>query len=173
MMLRRIFLYLSLKCYKLLIIKKDSNIIMSKIKLISLCIFSLITLELFAAKQLNNFAEVQDAVLSGSSINLVTELGLCKTNSHVLDKDSFVSVKLDKIKLTQNKKLTASSLHYTLNNPRYKNKPVYEHMVYKVFADGYAVLTYSPILDNPSQQPEFITTIHCQLNNGIKLFETA
>jgi hypothetical protein len=125
------------------------------------------------AKEYQHFAEIQKAVLHGRTIRLVMDLANCTSNpSSVTAVKSFIAGVFipNAIMVKLNERMTTSLHHFTLNNVRFPNKPVFEFVHYTLSMDDTLTLT-SQTLDAIHYAPlSEKTSFQCRIGKSARVF---
>lgn len=136
---------------------------MKNIVLLALLLFC------FASKanELPNFKEIQHAITEGKKITFLINLGKCSSEKPL--GDITISTTPNAFMMIGNERITTSKRHFTLDNPRAPNIPLFQYAKYTINSDGTVVIKltlmkafhYTKL--NQSQ-------IQCSLSEGFKAF---
>ncbi|WP_028387690.1 VirK family protein [Legionella fairfieldensis] len=126
-------------------------------------------LPLFAqSSELKTFSEIRHAFSQGSELTFVISLKKCQSDRSL--GDITISTKPEAIMLIQNKKLTASNKHFTLNDPSFSGSPVIEYNKYTINMKGDAELM-TTVMDARDYHPLANHKINCELGKGFLVFD--
>lgn len=137
-----------------------------------LCLlFALFTFSAYAS-ELKNFDELKSAIQRGESINVVTFVNECQSDKDRPHTVTMAGTLVPTSFMIINDKIVTSDLHFTRNNPKYKDKSIFEFITYTFRNDQHMVLrsqsleagNYSPL----DKERELI----CAIGSSVKLFST-
>lgn len=119
------------------------------------------------AGELTTFPEVAEAVAQGKQITFVWRTKECTSEQTLPDMVS--SIKPNAVMLINNRAVTASDQHFTLNDPFLPGQPAYDYTKHFLGADGQAWLRVSVLhATDYSIVKEF--TVECELGKGLHVF---
>lgn len=138
---------------------------------------SLLITTLFLSAQtfagtLPSYDLVKATILEGKSVRIVVNFKAC---AHAEQKQIVPSLNIglytpNEMMIDINGNILASLDHFTLNDPHFNNKPVYQHVRYKLDANGTLTLT-SQTLDALTYQT--LSPIHeykCQIPDSVTFY---
>ncbi len=97
------------------------------------------------------------------------ELQKCTLPSNMPSIEMTASVKPNAFLVIDNKRITASDRHFTLDNPNSRDTPVFEFVKYTITSEGKATIK-NTVLNASTYQPVASFQIECEFNNGLKAF---
>lgn len=126
-----------------------------------------------AATPLVDYSAVQDALLAGQTVKIITNFAQCtpgaKTAKNLAKMMMYGIFTPNEIGITDNYIATAMT-HFTLNDPFYPNKPVFEFVRYTVKPDNTMQVSLN-ILDAANYKLlDGSMSFNCPLNDGVKFF---
>ena len=139
---------------------------MKKMALLSSLILSTTSM----AGELPNYNAIKTSVLSGKSIHIVIDFSKCSTSAkNIADSTSVGIFSPSSIAITDH--IATSLTHFTLNDPSFPARPVYEFVRYVITDDNHVNLTtqvldavnYGPISDKIS--------FNCPLETAAKVYD--
>lgn len=120
------------------------------------------------SQELINFEEVKTAITGGKKIHLTIDMLKCTWNKPPVDVMTFA--------LTPNEfgivndMIFIANTHFTLENPAFLNRPIYEFHKYIITPDNQLTLT-AQVLDAISFKPlAEKKIIRCDINTGAKIY---
>ena len=122
------------------------------------------------AGELHNFNEVKTAIVTGKTIHIAINFSRCSASNKGMTQSMSIGVFTpNAIAITDH--IATSLTHFTLDNPSFPGKPVYEFVRYTITGDNNVNLTdqvldavnYTPISDKVS--------FNCKLETGAKIFD--
>ncbi len=135
----------------------------------------LLTLSTSAAysHELENFRQLKKAIQRGKSVNIVTFINQCQSNRNTSFPADVTGAYQPPAFMVVGDNIYASDLHFTLNNPGNKDKPVYEFVTYtfdsknslNMKSQVLEAATYAPLGD-----PREYT---CSIGSSVKLFASS
>jgi|GEM_PF-2053238 len=125
------------------------------------------------ADELMNFAELKSAIQNGQNINIVVFVDQCQPNKNSPDPIAVTGAFRPTAFMIVKDQILASDLHFTRNNPGYKEKSIFEFVTYRFSADNSMVLqvqtlkaaNYSPLGKE--------SKLNCSIASSVKLFSDA
>ncbi len=122
------------------------------------------------ADQLHNYNDITAAITNGKSLHIVTNLSQCTTTAkRATTTMSVGSFTPNEIAVTDSHIATAMT-HFTLNNPFFPGKPVYEFVRYTITPDNTMAVTVD-MLDAPSYAKlKDPMTFNCTLDGAAKIY---
>lgn len=137
---------------------------MKKLTLLSLLILSTTS----SAKELHNYAEIKSAAINGKNIHIMVDFSQC-TSEHPA-KFTNIGVFTPNAIQILNKYMATSLTHFTLNNPGFQDKPVYEFVRYTITDQNEVILT-AQVLDAIDYHPLSGKMIfHCAIDSAAKFY---
>lgn len=135
--------------------------------------FSVIMLALTTngfSKELHNFTDIKNTVLSGTPINIVINLHQCLSSSQPISKPmSLASFALNPIAVFDDH-LSAAHSHFTTFNPAFKDKAIYDLGKYTITADNNVILIHQT-LDAATYVPLIqAVTYTCKIDKGATIY---
>lgn len=142
-----------------------------KLKLLLIAtLFSNVFTQITIASELIAFHSIQDAISNGEKINFVIESAKCNLDGNKPSDEVLSSFIPDSIIVIKNKKITATNLHFTLNNPSHNNSPIYEYIKYDLASNGKFTLDLT-LLSSITMEPlVYQSTLTCTLGAGLRIF---
>jgi hypothetical protein len=94
----------------------------------------LITTNSFA-DELHNFNEIKAAIITGKTIHIAIDFSKCSTSNNTTAQSMEVGVFTPSAIHVANDHIATSLTHFTLNNPSFPEKPIYEFVRYTITGD--------------------------------------
>ena len=141
----------------------------NKVKKIILLSALLLSSNLFA-KELQNYDEVKSAVLNGQSIHINVDFTKCATAARQNAEDLHVASFTPTAIQIARDHIATSLTHFTLGNPHYPDKPIYEFIKYTINQNGILILNaqaLNPLLYTPIGEA---MTFTCKVGEGVRIF---
>lgn len=123
------------------------------------------------AAQLDSFSAISHAVHAGKPIRIVMTMNQCQlSNGSKVPENTIGFYQPSSIIVLNNKAITASNLHFTMEDRQAPNQPVYEWVLYKITPNN--ILTMQATALSAVNYAPVSKTIHitCQLNKGVKVY---
>jgi len=142
-----------------------------KNKLNKIALLAMLCISPTFASELSDFDEIRSVVLKGNSIHIVTDFAKCEAE---FEKAKPLTIKgafkPDTVMISQDN-ILSSFTHFTLNNPHFPEKPVYEFVVYQITKENKVNIT-SQVLDATNYKPlRKKSTFTCKISEGTKIFD--
>lgn len=120
--------------------------------------------------ELHNFNELKSAVMTGKTIRVAVDFLKC-SSANKGDEPVSIGVFTPNAIHVANDHVAASLTHFTLNDPSFPGKPVYEFVSYTIADDNNLNLTdqvldavnYTPLSDKFS--------FNCKIDSGVKIYD--
>ena len=131
--------------------------------------FSALVLLSFAvqADELASFNEVTKVVSQGKPITFVINLRECSFEMPLPVVTA--SITPNAVMIINNKRITASDRHFTLDNPLARGVPVFDYNKFDIDADGSASMTLT-MMNAVSYEVLGTHEVKCSLGKGFKVF---
>jgi len=121
------------------------------------------------AEQLHNFTEIQSAITNGKLIRIVIDFQKCTGDKNSMIEKTIGVFSPNEIQVTGNH-IASSIMHFTQNDPRLPNTPVYDFSRYLIADDNNLTLTnqalnpqtYAPMTDKANYV--------CKLDESVKVY---
>ncbi|MED7788460.1 VirK family protein [Francisella sp. 19X1-34] len=126
----------------------------------------------FAATKLDSFKKIQESLSQGNKFTVVVDFKNCSSNIiNMKDMNLKASFSPNAIMYEPSKSISFSDLHFTVNSPRYKGKPIYESVSYKLDSKGNLAINTQVL-----NAVDFSTigknySISCQINKGVEFYQ--
>lgn len=129
----------------------------------------LITTNSFA-DELHNFNEIKAAVIIGKTIHIAIDFSKCAAPNKANAQSMNVGIFTPSAIQVANDHIATSLTHFTLNNPGFPDKPIYEFVRYTITGDDNVNLT-AHVLDavnyiSLSNRISF----NCKIDSGAKIY---
>ena len=128
------------------------------------------------ADELQHFDEIKSSVIVGKSIRIAIDFSQCTTSSSSSSKSATqdqynIGVFSPNEIIVNSKGQIASSLtHFTLNNPSFPSKPVFEFVRYTITSDD-SVNVITQVLDATNYTPlSNKISFDCKINTAAKIY---
>ncbi|TAK73968.1 MAG: hypothetical protein EPO11_07650 [Gammaproteobacteria bacterium] len=124
------------------------------------------------ALELHTYDQINAAVSTGKSIHILIHYSQCTAPSAKPEQSGSSSVFTPNEMSINNDNgyIAASLMHFTLNNPDFLGKPIYEFSRYTLLNNNSVSLS-SQVLDAVTYSPlTNKVTYNCQLNTGAKVY---
>jgi len=131
-------------------------------KIILSSILMLASTNIFAY-EVSSFNEMKTAVIDGHRITLVIDFAKCG-----LPIQNFAQFTPDALQVVGDH-ISTSLMHFTLNNPKWKDYPVNEYVSFQVNADNTLVLT-SQTLDVKTYEGLGKFSVTCHMGSGVRVY---
>lgn len=92
------------------------------------------------AKKLQDYDQIKSAVLNGKTIHIVIDFSLCTSNEKTTPKNK--GVFRPNTMQVMDHHIATSFRHFTLDNPAYPDKPLYEFVRYTIADTNKVKVTY-------------------------------
>ncbi len=120
--------------------------------------------------ELHNFAEVKSAVITGKQIHIATDFTKC-TSSNKNGAYGMVGIYAPTELQALDTRIVTSFMHFTLNNPGFLDKPVYQFVKYTISDDNNLTLSFQ-VLDARNYSPLSEKKSYvCKLDDGVKIYD--
>lgn len=121
------------------------------------------------ANELRNFNAIKAAAKTGKNIHIIIDFEKCSSPNNI--QISTTAVFTPDAMLIANNRIITSLMHFTLNNPTYPGKPVYEFVKYTI-ADDNTVQVISQTLDAVNYAPlGNINTFNCSVDSSAQFYD--
>jgi len=130
---------------------------------------ALLTTMAFSAQaaELATFPEAANAVAQGKQLTFVWKIKECTSEQKLPEMVS--SIKPNAVMLINNRAITASDRHFTINDPFQPGQPVFDYTKHVLTADGQAGLHVTVMrASDYSIVKEF--QVDCELGKGLQIF---
>lgn len=122
------------------------------------------------AGELSSYNDVKSAITTGKTIHIVTELGKCETPGNRRPVPTHIGV-FTPTEFLISDHIATSLSHLTMNNPRYRDMPVFEFVSYRITEDNH-VNVAAHILHPDNYASAFEkTSFDCKLGEGAKIYD--
>ena len=137
-----------------------------------MAVFFLLFSTTVSADELPDFNQVKSAVLAGKSIRIAVHFPQCSGQANLapIPVQNVGTFTPNEVAIDKSGNIAASLTHFTLNNPDFLDKPVYEFVTYKILDANTVKLTIQ-VLDATNYQP--LTSkfyFDCELRKGAKIY---
>jgi|SRR5579885_421958 hypothetical protein len=124
------------------------------------------------ADQLHNYDQVKSAVVAGKSIRIFIDFSKCATSSKNAHMPSYLGLySPNEIAINDDAGyIAASLLHFTLNNPAFPSKPVYEFTRYTISNDNTVVMSDTPLNAGDFKPLNEKLTFTCKLDESARIY---
>jgi len=123
------------------------------------------------ADELHNFSEMKSAIVLGKSVRIVIDFSSCTTSAKTLTPIMTVAAFTpNEIGVTDDH-IAASLTHLTMNNPAYKDQPVYEHARYTITNNNDVILTHYAMDAATYKLKAEPVTFNCKIDSGVKIYD--
>lgn len=122
-----------------------------------------------SASQLNDYGAIAFAIAEGSGLRVVFDMSHCQTD-YPMKIEAVGSITVKDAMVIKNKYITFSNLHFTLNEPRFKGKAVYESSKFILNTDNQMSLDISVLDAKTFDELGEQTHISCPLNQGVHFY---
>jgi hypothetical protein len=133
-------------------------------------LFVAITANSFA-NELHHFSEVKSAVMQGKAIRIITDFSKCSS----FNKETVPPIRVggftpNKIQVIDSRILT-SFTHFTLSDPRFPDRAVFEFVRYVLTEDNNLTLSYQTLdARNYAVLTEKVS-FNCKMGTGFKVYD--
>lgn len=122
------------------------------------------------ADELYNFHEIKTAIITGKTPHIVVDFAKCSTMSKNNLQSIMVGGFTPNAIHVSDDHIATSLTHFTLNNPSFPQKPVYEFVRYTIKSDNNVNIAIQ-ILDPVSYKSLSDTlSVDCKLNTSVKVY---
>ena len=122
------------------------------------------------ATDLHHYDQVKNAVSSGVPIHIVIDFEKCKSSNTVATQAAITGMYTPEAVLMVGDQLMTSFKHFTLSNPEFAGKAVYEYVKYTIASDDSVSLT-SQVLDVANYRPlADKKTFNCKLDESARIY---
>lgn len=125
-----------------------------------------------SAHQLHSYADVQKVLEKGSRIHFVLDFSKCEASAKNISTLNYSGYIVPNEMVMNNDAgyLATSILHFTLNEPRFPDRPVYVFSRYTLAKDGKMTLNYQTMDAQTfvplAEKHSFV----CQLDEGLRVY---
>lgn len=124
------------------------------------------------AQELHNFDQIKSAITTGKLIRIAVDFSQCSpaNKENFLAKYPFAVFTPNEVVINNDGNIAASLMHFTLNDPNFPAKPVYQFIRYTITADNNVTLS-AQVLDAVNYTP--ITnkfSFNCKIDTGSKIY---
>ena len=138
-------------------------------KKISLLVSLLISTNCFA-NELNHFNEVQTAATAGKTIHIAVDFSKCTFPMNALNVPSSIGIFTPNTVQVTNDHIATSLTHFTINNPAFPEKAIYEFATYTITTKDQLNITMQ-FLDAANYTPlGNKITFNCKLGVSAKIY---
>jgi hypothetical protein len=138
----------------------------------ALCLITLLLSANSYAEQLHNYEQIKSATAEGKNIRIFVDYSKCTTSSGQKVMPSYSGAYTPNEVTINNDAgyIAASLLHFTMNNPQFPSKPVYEFIRYSISNDNSVVLTETVL--NPVDYSPLTNkfTLNCKIDESTRIF---
>jgi len=123
--------------------------------------------------EIDHFVDITHVLHYGYTISILTDFSQCTTpNKNMKSTDIPTIIGKFEPNETQIKddSIASSMLHFTMNNPKYLNQPIYEFVRYSIQNDDSVTVTYQDLNPTNFAALDSITTLNCKLGTAAKVF---
>jgi hypothetical protein len=124
-----------------------------------------------SAAQLPDYTAVQTALLNGKSIHYVVDFTKCKTTSPEAKALTNAAVFEPNEMILAPDHIATSLNHFTLDDPSYPDKPIYEFIKYTLDKDGTLLLGVQDLNAVDFSMLGNGYTVTCKMNDGLNVFD--
>lgn len=144
-------------------------------KLLCLTATSLLLTSAWSAEQLQSFDQIRLAVSTGKLIRILTNYEKCTTLSATTMQakavaNHFAVFTPNALAIDVNGDIGSYLLYFTLKDPMYPNRAVYQHGSYRISKDNTLSVTFASLNAADYTPLGNAVTINCKLNEGFKVF---
>ncbi len=119
------------------------------------------------AKELSTFNDIAAVVAKGKSITFVINFKEC--NSQMPLPPISASITPNAVMIVDNKRITASDRHFTLDDPIEHGTPVFDYSKFNIDSEGGASIKMT-ILNARNYEVLGSYFVNCELGEGMKVF---
>jgi hypothetical protein len=122
------------------------------------------------ANELHHYNDVKAAVITGKTIHIAVDLSSCIASSKEMAQSTSIGVFTPNAIQVNNNHIATSLTHFTLNNPNFPGKPVYEFVRYTITEDNNVNLT-DQVLDAVNYAPlSPKISFNCKIDTSAKIY---
>lgn len=122
------------------------------------------------ADELHNYNETKLAVITGKTIHITIDFEKCATTNKKISRSMIVGVFTPNEIQIVNDNIATSFMHFTLNNPAFPGKAVYEFVRYTITGNNDVNLT-AQALDATNYKPVSDTiSFNCKIESGARIY---
>ncbi|WP_150466971.1 VirK family protein [Francisella sp. SYW-9] len=137
-----------------------------------LVVLSLLPVFVFASTKLNSFKDIEKSLNQGNRFTVAIDFKNCSSKVMDMKKmDLKASFSPDAVMYESSKNISFSDLHFTVNNPRYKGKPTYESVSYKLDSKGNLAINTKTLNASDFSAMDKGYSINCQINKGVSFYQ--
>jgi VirK protein len=124
------------------------------------------------AHQLHNYEQIKVAVSEGKLIRIYTDYTKCNMLSNTIMVGNHDAVYTpNAIAITNEGHITSYLLYFTMNDPHYPTKAVYQYVKYSIASDNYLHLTFN-VLNAADYTPLGMnSSMDCKIDTAVKVFD--
>ncbi len=123
------------------------------------------------ADQLHNFDQIKSAVTKGKLIRIYVDYTKCSSVSKqsIIPNNAAVYTP-NAMVITSEGNIGAQILYFTMQDPRYPSKAVYQYGRYVISSDNFLTLTFT-VLNAADYTPlEGNSSLHCKIDDGANIY---
>ncbi len=130
----------------------------------------IISTNIFADK-LDNFDQIKHAITHGKTIHITVDFSKCTPSHNQTTNQMNVGIFTPHAIQVVNNKIATSLTHFTLNNPSFPDKPVYEFVRYTFTKDNNLNLTAQTLDARDYSSLSDKHELNCKINAGVKVYD--
>lgn len=136
-----------------------------------LCFTTLFLASTGFANQLHNFDQIKSAVTDGKLIRIYVDYTKCSSSSKQLTVPNNAAIYTpNAMAIGNDGSIGAYVLYFTMKDPRYPAKAVYQYGRYVISSDNSLALTFTVLNAADYSSLEGNTSINCKIDDGAKVF---
>jgi hypothetical protein len=122
------------------------------------------------ANALHNFDEIKTAVITGKTIHIVIDFSKCSMPSKQMTRSVVIGAFTPNAIQIVNDHIATSLTHFTLTNPSFPEKPVYEYIKYTITDKNNVNVTHQ-VLDAANYTSlSNISSFNCKIESGAQIY---
>jgi hypothetical protein len=135
-----------------------------------LCLFSLLFASSCFSEQLHDFNQIKTAVTDGKLIRILIDYTKCSSAKEVVVPNNAAVFTPNAMAMTADNRIGSYILYFTMKDPRYPNKPVYQYGRYLIASDNSVKVIFSVL--NAADYSTLVgdDSLDCKIDEGAKIF---
>lgn len=124
------------------------------------------------SRQLHNFDEIKTAVADGKLIRIYIDYTACSSSSKLATLPNIAAVYTpNAMAINSEGDIGTYVLYFTMKDPRYPSRPVYQYGRYVISRDNSVTLNFSVLNAADFTKLKGDDTLNCKLNTGVNVFD--
>lgn len=136
-----------------------------------ICFITLFLASTGFAEQLHNYDQIKTAVSKGKLIRILVDYEKCTAlSTQKIVGNHYAVFTPNAIAISNDGNIGTYILYFTLNDPHYPSKAVYQHGNYVISKDNSLAITFTTLNAADYTQLGNSVTINCKIDDSVKVF---